>query len=149
MNKSHYVHLIRTAGFATAITLLLLVAGSYWGWSASNRPSFISGVWLLDDLRTEGDDASIVAFSPNGIFDDGEKQFGCRWRHKDGQLFFRTWKTSENSLVGRSLQNSTFYSWFAKSNEFSLRVEFSEGGNVMTLTPDGEGPRCRLRRAVR
>jgi hypothetical protein len=49
----------------------------------------------------------------------------------------------------RQIQETSVYGWFANSYEFSLRVEFSEDGKEMTLTADGEGPRCRLRRSGR
>ena len=134
----------------TAIAIVMVLAligfGAYWSSYVRQRPSLISGVWLMDDLRTEGDDASKVIFFPSGVYDDGVGEFAGRWRYSNGRLYLRTWKTDPNSSLARALQDTTIYSWFADTYEFSLRVEIIEDGKVMTLTADGEGPRARLRR---
>lgn len=137
-----------TAALATASVLALIGAGTYWAWDVRQRPSLISGVWLLDDLRTSGDDVSVVFFSPNGVL-GGDPEFGSRWRYGDGRLYFRTWKVDRRSQLMSAMQDTAIYSWFADAQEFSLGVELSEDGKVMTLTAEGEGPRCRLRRAGR
>jgi hypothetical protein len=147
---SHFrrIRILVVAVLATASVLALLGAGVYSTWNAHQRPSTISGVWLLDDLRTSGDDASVVVFSTSGVF-VGDPKFGSRWRYQAGRLYFRTWKIDGHSPLMNAVQDTAIYSWFAEAQEFSLGVELSEDGTVMTLTADGEGPRCRLRRSGR
>lgn len=148
MSHFRQIRIRVVAAFATASVLALIGAGTYWSWNVRQRPSSISGVWLLDDLRTAGDDASLVTFSSNGAY-DGDRQFAARWRYENGRLSFRTWRIDEPSTLLGAMQDTAVYSWFSDTQEFSLGVELSEDGKVMTLTADGEGPRCRLRRAER
>jgi hypothetical protein len=138
-----------TMVIATVILLVLIGIGATWSSYVRQRPSLISGVWLMDDLRTEGDDASKVIFFPSGVYDDGVGEFAGRWRYNKGRMYLRTWKTDPNSKLARAIQDTTIYSWFIDTQEFSLGVELSEDCKTMTLTADGEGPRCRLRRSGR
>lgn len=129
---------------ASAI-VLLLAAGAYWGWSNRNRPRSIVGDWILDDLRTAGDDASPVTFHSTGVY-AADPAFAARWRFADGQIHIRSWRKDGSSLVGKWLGDTTVYSWLSGSDEFGLVAEFNEERTVMTLAPPGEKPRVRLRR---
>lgn len=133
---------------AASAVILFAAAATLWAWNARQRPSSISGAWLLDDLRTQGDDASLVTFSGSGVF-DGDREFATRWRYREGRLYLRTWKIDPHSPVMNAMQDTALYSWFTDAQEFSLGVELSKDGNVMTLSAEGEGPRCRLRRVAR
>lgn len=128
---------------AIAVAVMLIV--SYRGWNARNRPSIIAGAWYLDDLRTDEDEKSLVTFYSSGEF-DGDSTFGCRWRYRDGKVFFRTWQLSGESKLAKTVTNTTLYSWIAETDEFPLTAEFTEDGSVLTLISEDTGPRCRLRR---
>lgn len=132
-------------GSCTVLVIVLLTI-VYRGWNARNRPALVAGTWYLDDLRTDEDENSLVTFSPAGAF-DGDDDFGSRWRYADGRIFFRTWQLNDESKLARQVTNTTLYSFFADTDEFSLRADFSEDGSIVTLVAEDSGPRCRLRRA--
>ena len=128
----------------TCVAVLLIV--SYLGWNSRTRPPSISGVWYLDDLRTSEEESQLVTFSATGEY-KGDTGFGTRWSYRDGKIYFRTWQLEDASPLNRMISNTTLYSWFAETDEFPLTAQFSEDGLVLTLIAEGEGPRCRLRRA--
>lgn len=128
------------------VVVLILTAGVGWIWNSRKHPPTIAGDWILDDLRTEGDDGTHIRFSSFGVMDNGESEFAIRWRLENTDLVLHSWQTEPQSLLGRYLGNTSIYSWFVGSNEFSLGVEFNSDQTEMTLTATNEEPRLRLRR---
>ncbi len=111
-----------------------------------NQPAMIVGTWYFDDFKTEAVESSLVAFSSLGDF-DGDAAFGCRWKYRDGKIYFRSWRLKNESRLSRFLSNSILYSWVAETEEYPLSVDFNDDQTIMTLTAEGEGPRGVLRRA--
>ena len=125
--------------------MLLLAVGVFWGANNRARPQSIVGDWILDDLRTESDDALPITLHSSGFF-EGDPDVANRWRFADGQIHFRYWNKSGSSPFERWIRGSTVYSLWNGSDEFPLIVEFNEERTLMTLTAPGEEPRARLRR---
>ncbi len=113
---------------------------------SQNQPAMIVGTWYFDDLRTEAVEGSLVTFSSFGDF-DGDAAFGCRWKYRDGKIYFRNWRLKNDSRLSIFLTNSLLYSWVAETEEYPLSVDFNDDQTVMTLTAEGSGPRGVLRRA--
>lgn len=144
--QSNAVRNTRWIWISIFAVILLLFASTVWVWNSRNHPPTIAGDWILDDLRTEGDDATRVRFSSNGLMENGDAEFALRWRLENATLVIQYWHTDQQSLLGRYLSDTRIYSWFARSDEFSLLVEFNSDQTEMTLTAPDEGPRLRLRR---
>ncbi len=80
------------------------------------------------------------------FFGDGDAEFGNRWSYRDGKIFIRSWRLNDESTIARILTDTTFYSWFAETEEFPLIAELNSDGSVLTLIAEDTGPRCVLRR---
>lgn len=127
--------------------IMLLLASSYHGWNARNRPPLISGSWYMDELQTEEIEHIYVKFSQSGGFEfDGDTGYGMRWRFSNGKLFLRSWRLKSESELARRVTNTTLYSWFADADETKYTTEISEDGSVLTLIAEDHGPHLRFRR---
>ena len=126
-------------------TLVLLAVGMYWGSSNRARPQSITGDWILDDLRTEADEASLVTFHSTGVF-GVDPDVATRWRFADGQIHIRYWGKNGSSSIEKWFGDTMVYSWLTGSDEFPLIAEFNDARTLMTLTFPGEEPHARLRR---
>ena len=134
---------LKTTNASTAIIVLL--AFSYRGWNARNRPTLVSGRGYMDDLRTEEIENRLVTLSPSGYF-DGDTDYGIRWRFADNRLLLRSWRLNDESPLARQLTDTTLYSWFADADEPLFAAEFSEDGSVLTIALENSEIKHRLRR---